>query len=81
LGDGSTVEEEFNFFLHTLPGFAYADESIRDPELRETLLELRDNGIARRVSLDDLDSFSTQEFRRLRNAIAASDMLDDEFSY
>jgi hypothetical protein len=80
LMDGSTVEEEFNFFLHTLPGFTYADESIRDSELRETLAELREHKIARAVSLGDLDVVEPGEFHRIRNAFAAADMLDEEFN-
>ncbi|MBZ5676881.1 MAG: hypothetical protein LAP61_21780 [Acidobacteriia bacterium] len=78
--DGAIIEEDFDFFVHTSSGFTFDEASIHDSELEETLAELRENEIARSVAVSDFDELTTEQFRRVRNAFAASDMLDEEFN-
>lgn len=79
-GKGRYEEEDFDFFHHTTSGFTYVESSIHDPEIREAIAELRDAKIAQEVSLSQFKDLSTEQFRKVRNAIAASASLDDEFN-
>jgi len=75
---GTSTDEEFNFFIHAGPGFVYHENSLHDDELQETLAELRENGVAVPAAFHDVPQFSTSTFQTVRNALAASALLDDK---
>ncbi len=77
--DGTFSDEEFNFFLHTAPGFVYDEGSIHDSELQETLAELKEHGIARSMAFSDSPVLGNSAFKAIRNALAVSDLLDEKF--
>jgi len=77
--NGPQKREPFDFFTHTGPGLRYEDGSLHDPELTEALAELRDAQIAFRADADSFDELASEEYLRARNAIAGSEVMDEEF--
>src|SRR4051794_15445549 len=71
--DGSFVDEEFNFFLHTSRGGIYSEGSLQDEDLQETLAELRENGIARSIAPYDSPELSSRDFENVRDVLAVTD--------
>lgn len=75
---GNLQTEPFEFFKHTTPGFTYDDGSIRDPELRATLAELREAKIAFPANVDhhEIDGDSLLCAKKI---LAVSEMNDEVF--